>query len=92
MTLIAAVVFQGHDHVYERVKPQSRIAYWVIGSGGRFRGGDLDKRSPLAAKGYDADNAFPLAHISGDTMTFNAISRSGQVVDSGIVTRRMPAK
>jgi len=64
----------------------------VIGSGGRFRGGDLDRNSSLTAKGYDADNAFLLADISGDTMTFNAISRGGQPVDSGTVTRRMPAK
>lgn len=83
-----SVVFQGHDHVYERIKPQNGIQYWVIGSGGRFREGDLEKNSPLTAKGYDADNAFLLAEISGDTMTFNAVSRSGQVVDSGEVARR----
>jgi hypothetical protein len=83
-----SVVFQAHDHVYERLKPQNGIAYWVIGSGGRFRQGDLIKSSPLTAKGYDADNAFMLAEISGDTMSFNAVSRSGQVVDSGEITRR----
>lgn len=83
-----SVVFQGHDHVYERIKPQNDIAYWVVGSGGRFREGDLTKDSPLTAKGYDADNAFLLAEISGDTMTFNAVSRNGQVVDSGEITRR----
>ena len=83
-----SVVFQGHDHVYERLKPQNGIQYWVIGSGGRFRAGDLQKNSALTAKGYDADNAFLLAEISGDTMTFNAVSRTGQVVDSGAVTRR----
>jgi hypothetical protein len=87
-----SVVFQGHDHVYERIKPQHGIYYWVIGSGGRFREGDLDKRSALTAKGYDADNAFLLAEISGDTMSFNAVSRTGQVVDSGEITRRRPAK
>ena len=83
-----SVVFQGHDHVYERLKPQNGIQYWVIGSGGRFRAGDLQKNSALTAKGYDADNAFLLAEISGDTMTFNAVSRTGQRVDSGVVTCR----
>jgi len=83
-----SVVFQGHDHVYERVKPQNGIYYWVIGSGGRFRKGDLDHASPLTAKGYDADNAFLLAEIAGDTLSFVALSRSGQVVDSGTITRR----
>src|SRR3954471_2862965 len=46
-----SVVFQAHDHVYERIKPQRGIAYWVIGSGGRFREGDLKKNSPLTAAG-----------------------------------------
>ena len=83
-----SVVFQGHDHVYERILPQKGIYYWVIGSGGRFREGDLDKRSAITAKGYDADNAFLLAEIDGDVMTFNAVSRRGLVVDSGMISRR----
>ena len=83
-----SAVFQGHDHVYERIKPQNGIHYWVIGSGGRFREGDLDKRSALTAKGYDRDNAFLIVEISGDTLSFNAVSRTGQVVDSGEITRR----
>jgi hypothetical protein len=87
-----SVVFQGHDHVYERVTPQHGIAYWVIGSGGRFRQGDLKEHSPLTAKGYDADNAFLLAEIAGDTMFFNAVSRSGQVVDTGTMQRRTTTK
>jgi 3',5'-cyclic AMP phosphodiesterase CpdA len=83
-----SVVFQGHDHVYERIKPQNDIHYWVIGSGGRFRKGDLQKGSLLTAKGYDADNAFLVAEISGDTMWFNAVSKTGQIVDQGSITRR----
>jgi len=85
-----SVVFQGHDHVYERIKPQNGITYFLIGSGGRFRSGDLDKGSVLTAKGYDADNAFLLAEISGDTMYFNVVARTGQVVDSGSIARRKP--
>ena len=87
-----SVVFQGHDHVYERIKPQNGIQYFLIGSGGRFREGDLDKRSPLTAKGYDADNAFFLGEISGDVLTFNVVSRTGQVVDAGEVPRRQANK
>jgi len=84
-----SVVFQAHDHVYERIKPQNGIAYFVIGSGGRFREGDLVKNSPLTAKGFDADNAFLLAEIDGDTLWFNAISRTGQLVDEGTIARRV---
>ena len=35
------VVFSGHDHVYERLKPQRGIHYFVAGSGGQLRKGDL---------------------------------------------------
>ena len=82
-----SVVFQAHDHVYERIKPQNGITYFVIGSGGRFRQGDLVKNSPLTAMGFDADNAFLLAEIDGDTLYFNGISRTGQIVDDGTVVR-----
>ena len=83
-----SVVLSGHDHVYERVKPQKGIAYFVVGSGGRLRVGNIDRKSGLTAKGFDTDLAFMAAEISGDQMYFNAISRLGQTVDSGVLTRR----
>ena len=83
-----SVVFNGHDHIYERVKPQQGIQYFVVGSGGQLRAGNIDKRSALTEKGFDTDQAFMAAEIIGDQMYFNAISRSGQIVDSGVLTRR----
>lgn len=83
-----SVVFAGHDHFYERIKPQKGIAYFVVGSGGQLAAGDIQEGSALTAKGFDTDRAFLAAEISGDTMTFNAISSSGRVVDSGTVERR----
>jgi hypothetical protein len=83
-----SVVFNGHDHFYERVKPQNGIVYFVVGSGGKLRRGNIDRGSGLTARGFDTDNAFLLAEIDGDEMVFNAVSRAGQVVDSGIVVRR----
>jgi hypothetical protein len=85
-----SVVFTGHDHVYERVKPQQGISYFVVGSGGKLRPGDLTRTSDIRAHGFDRDLAFFVAEIDGDKMTFNAISRLGQIVDSGIITRRIP--
>ena len=82
------VVFTGHDHVYERVKPQKDVTYFVVGSSGKVAPGDLIRGSPIMASGFDAEQAFLIAEIDGDQMTFNAISRSGKVVDSGTVTRR----
>ena len=38
-----SVVFTGHDHFYERIKPQKGIVYFVVGSGGQLRGGNIDR-------------------------------------------------
>lgn len=84
-----SVVFNGHDHFYERIKPQHGIVYFVAGSGGQLADGDIDKGSDITAKGFDTDQAFMAVEIAGDRMYFNAISRLGQVVDSGIIERRV---
>ena len=83
-----SVVLTGHDHFYERIKPQNGIVYFVVGSGGKLRGGNIDRKSGLTAKGFDTDLAFMAAEISGDEMYFSTISRQGTVVDSGVIQRR----
>ena len=83
-----SVVFTGHDHFYERIKPQQGIVYFVVGAGGQLRNGNIDRSSVLTAKGYDTDYSFMIAEINGDEMFFNAIARNGAVIDSGIITRR----
>jgi predicted MPP superfamily phosphohydrolase len=83
-----SVVLTGHDHFYERVKPQKEITYFVVGSGGELRRGNIDRGSGITAKGFDTDQAFMAAEIIGDEMHFNAISRLGQIVDSGVLMRR----
>ena len=83
-----SVVFAGHDHFYERVKPQKGIVYFVVGAGGKLRKGNIDAGSGLTAKGNDTDYSFLAAEINGDEMHFNAVSRRGVVFDSGVITRR----
>ena len=80
------VVFAGHDHVYERTKPQKGITYFTEGAAGELRKGDLTKTG-LTAAGYDQDRSFMLIEISGDTLNFQAISRTGKTVDSGLIER-----
>ncbi len=82
------VVFTGHDHFYERTKPQNGITYFVVGSGGKLRSGNVDANSGITARALDTDLAFLVAEIDGDQLTFNTISRSGAVIDSGVITRR----
>lgn len=82
------VVFTGHDHFYERVKPQDGISYFVAGAGGKIRSGDVEDDSPLTAKAFDRDLSFMLVEIVGDEMHFQVISRAGATVDSGVIKRR----
>ena len=81
------VVYSGHDHVYERIKPQKGIYYFVAGSAGQLRGGDL-KRSALTDAGYDQDQTFMLNEIDKDELFFQTISRTGKTVDAGVITRQ----
>jgi hypothetical protein len=80
------VVFAGHDHLYERVKPQKGIYYFTEGASGELRAGDL-KKTALTAVGYDQDRSFLSVEISGDELYFQAVSRTGVTVDSGSIRR-----
>ena len=80
------VVLTGHDHIYERIKPEQGIYHFVVGSSGSLRKGDL-ARTDMTVKGYDQDYVFMLAEIAGDEMYFAAVTRTGQIVDSGVLAR-----
>jgi len=80
------VAFAGHDHDYERVKPQQGIYHFVSGSAGSLRKGGL-KRSDFTASGYDSDYTFMLVEVDGDDMHFQAIDRLGKTVDAGVLKR-----
>src|SRR5688500_4463932 len=82
------VVLAGHEHFYERIKPQKGIHYFISGSGGKLRKGDIKKGSPLTAKAYDKDMSFMLAEISDEQMHFQVISRTGETVDAGVVVHQ----
>ena len=81
------VVFSGHDHIYERIRPQNGIHYFVSGAGGKLRRGNIGP-STLTAAGYDRDRSFMLIEVEGDRLHFQAVSRSGQVVDAGAIPKR----
>jgi 3',5'-cyclic AMP phosphodiesterase CpdA len=80
------VVFAGHEHFYERLKPQKNVNYFIVGSSGKLRRGDIE-RTDLTAKGFDRDNVFMLAEIVGDEMRFRTESRTGALIDSGSFRR-----
>ena len=82
----ADVVLAGHEHFYERLVPQRGILYFISGAAGSLRRGDI-RRSPLTARGFDTDCSFMLMEASGDELFFQAISRTGETVDAGVVTK-----
>jgi predicted phosphodiesterase len=81
------VVFQGHEHFYERLRPQKGVTYFVAGNAAKLRRGDIT-RTANTVKGYDQGYAFILAEIAGDEMHFQTIAHDGRTVDSGVVRRR----
>jgi Calcineurin-like phosphoesterase len=82
------VVFSGHEHFYERLKPQKGIVYITQGGAAKLRRGNIRDGSVMTAKGFDTDRSFTLIEIVGDHLFFETISRLGQIVDSGQFPRR----
>lgn len=80
-------VFSGHDHVYERIRPQQGIYYFVSGAAGQLRRGDL-QASRLTDKGYDLDLSFMLVEITDDTISIQALSRTGRSADSATLPKQ----
>ncbi|MEW6209274.1 MAG: metallophosphoesterase [Acidobacteriota bacterium] len=77
--------FSGHDHIYERAKPQQGVYYFVTGAGGKLRRGNVDMKSSTREASYDQDNHFMLIEIDDKQMAFQSISETGSVVDSGSI-------
>jgi hypothetical protein len=77
-------VFTGHEHFYERIKPQHDIYYFISGAAGKLRRGNI-RRSDITAKGFDSDHSFMLVEIVDDRLHFQVVSRAGETVDSGVL-------
>ncbi len=81
------VVLSGHEHLYERIKPHEGINYFVLGNSGELRIHGL-RTSGDTLKGFDTDRGFMLMEIVGDQLYFQAISRTGNTIDSGVIERQ----
>jgi hypothetical protein len=81
------LVLSGHEHFYERIKPQHGIAYFTIGNSAKLRRGNIAKTN-LTAKGWDQGYGFLLFEIVGDVLHFQMVGENGQTVDSGSLQRQ----
>jgi predicted phosphodiesterase len=79
-------VFSGHEHVYQRIKPENNIYYFVLGNSGKLMTHDFGEARERV-KGFDSDQSFMLVEIAGDKLYFQTISRSGETIDSGELPR-----
>jgi len=84
------VVFSGHEHLYERTRPQQGgIVYFVSGGGGRYL---YDfKQSEFDEIGL-SEHHFMVAEIAGDRLFFEAISHAQKVLDCGVLLRTPATK
>jgi hypothetical protein len=80
------VVFTGHDHFYQRTKPQKGITHFVEGSSGQLRKGGVTPTA-INAVAFAEDQTFMLVEIAGDRLTFQTIARDGRIIDSGEIPR-----
>ncbi|HEX2491082.1 MAG TPA: metallophosphoesterase, partial [Blastocatellia bacterium] len=85
-------VFSGHDHVYERVKPQQGVQYFVAGAGSKPRRGDLERDSPILAYGNDETSSFVSVEVTPERFSFKTIDMGGQVIDTGALAPRAMAR
>lgn len=81
-----AVVLAGHDHFYERIKPQQGVHHFVVGGSAKVRVGNV-RRTALTASAFDQDRSFLVMEADGRELRFRAISRSGSVIDEGSIRR-----
>ena len=81
------VVLSGHEHVYERIKPEQGIYYFVLGNSGQLRMHNLRPSSEMQT-GLDTDQGFMLVEISHDKLYFQTISRAGKTVDASVLPRQ----
>ncbi len=85
-------VFSGHEHAYERIKPQDGIYYFIQGDSGKLVHHDFRRRDVMETS-FDKDCTFMLVEVNGDELFYQTVSRSGETVDSGKITRqREPAR
>ena len=79
-----SLVLAGHDHFYERIKPQRGVHYFVVGGSAKVRKGNV-RKTEFTVKSFDTDTSYVLMEIAADKLHFQAISRTGATVDAGVL-------
>lgn len=83
------VVFNGHEHMYERIKPQRGVYYFVAGGGAKLNPRDA-RPGGINDKLFDTDRSFMVVEVSGDLLYYQTISTTGATIDKGTIRRGRP--
>ncbi len=84
------VVFSGHEHMYERLKPQQGIHFFICGNSGKLEKHDL-RPSPDEDAAVDTQRDFILVEIRHDSLSFETVSETGEPLDAGSFPRELEA-
>ncbi|MDH7569802.1 MAG: metallophosphoesterase [Armatimonadota bacterium] len=84
------LVFNGHDHCYERTRPIGGVTYVVTGAGG---GGLYARRHPHphTARFYNRQYSFTQVDVNGALLQLRQIAVDGSVVDAHSLTKKTVA-
>jgi hypothetical protein len=82
------LVLSGHEHVYEHLKPQDGVYFFVLGNSGELRFHNIRPKNDIDQVGFDTDRDFMMMEVSGDQLYFQTISRAGATIDSGELDRQ----
>ena len=78
------IAFVGHEHLYERIKPQRGVRYFISGGGGRnlysVRRSEFDEVAV-------SEHHFMVVEIAGDRLFYEAITHDQKVLDCGVLYR-----
>ncbi len=94
------IVFNGHDHNYQRthpirdgvvVEPGEGVIHVITGAGGAGLYDPAGPRPDFLAVMNHEHHSFTHVHIDGDTLALRQIARDGRVLDDGLVLRKPPA-
>lgn len=86
------LVFQGHMHLYARLRPRHGIQYFVTGAGSKRPDGFLPDEATHPREGRGRFNHFVYLRLTEDGFEYSAIDAAGEVRDSGRRERRPEAE
>ena len=83
------VVFSGHEHYYERIKPQHGVHHFVTGATSKLRRNDISRRTSneFTAAYNDVDFSFMLIEITDSELFFQTVTLTGEKLDEGTLRK-----